>query len=1400
MNRSRSSSRSDILVEAYAALLQKHFVDVCVTSVVFYNGGWEGPINDTPCSLLTVEPYVPGGKRCLALNSRHPLIIAIAKHCAVHAHTQYTSNSRNSSSSSSCSGSNAASSNGGSSITPAEIGMMMGEAMVTSASWPVPGLDLLSSHEPLVWQGSPSVICGPHFGMISPVPHIEVEIDEVNRQGLAIYPKRIIAAHAKQDKGDRTKFEIDKKVQGDLWKTRDYVLMDEWNRHLQNLKVKKAMPIIPSLKNNRSDGRTRLEFQLVSYSPCLPMLLLAQLIHRKKNKKSKTNNDSAIHIDSPMLYSPRSRSLSTATSVLLSCDRLFCLTIFFGVPLIDRTNTLHGALRTHAISTGNLALPSREDIEQYQKTVSNDAHLALDQTMLEVAESLWNRVGSQKIMVAWSGGIDSTAVLVALLRTAGGDSCDSSQRRGQLLIILDDTSISENPLFYKKFIDSKLAIVWRNERTLSEIAQLYEKKQEIALLLTGELGDQLFGSSKCNIAFPKPEQEKFIAGNEEIVEVELTSTKDISLSQPWEDTMIHILEERGLLGGSAESWKSWILPQLEKAPFPIVSLYDLLWWLNFSCKWQDVTLRCLSDGGSYQPKGSMTGIIHHFYGDMRLQCWASIPHFHEKKFKDLKDWQSYKEPLKHFIYSFDENREYYSGKEKVGSLCFDLENSKLIKRNHCGIVTFDGHTGHQLRWGSSCLRDCTSYDFSLLWPPELEEEEENDRCFPALFLFEPWILKETRSVPPMMEKCITVNPWIDERNKINPFDAVPAFAEDDERKERIYNPVTAKTLHAKCAALLEPSMLSGKSVLDLGACLGSMVHYCLYFGARKAVAVEPQHNFCERMERLLESARHSWPKDAAGSFDVICSDARKYLAECQDQSYDIVIAAGVLHCFVDPTTIISEICRVAREAIVIESVYPPASLTGAPTEYTGSFGPMNYLELTPSAQVNVAQELASITGLAVVPSKSLLEDIMHAAGFDVLTVKIAEHPTSNEEIQQYNKSKRFHNVPIRFFLRCTRYSNTLPSKFKLLENIVVNEDETKHSRRSQWKGKIESWNEFSASPTIDEAKHGDDRIERREEKKMNWLGKVWDGFTASDIEVKCNSNNIQKDSLSQVSSTGTKTEILQDPFVTWKNVRTMADEIKFDGTSDPDPYIVLAWGDLSATPTMSIDESLAASFGFIYSGITKISRKISSGACLESTLSEGMWFSCPGKFQIDGGSGFVVMVTNKNHVKRGMFQIGGPLERNEKNEYIGILPYIDGCSDSILIHPTLMGYPCLNHLHFPKNIKQTQHTHPSGRAGIVFRGCGTCVVMGEHEEKNNHSNLTNQVVKKYPLLPGMVFVIPKDAPHAFETDDKSTLDIIAFHPDSDYGPTATHHPMINRTIVDGVSASAIPSIQTSRDF
>jgi hypothetical protein len=187
-------------------------------------------------------------------------------------------------------------------------------------------------------------------------------------------------------------------------------------------------------------------------------------------------------------------------------------------------------------------------------------------------------------------------------------------------------------------------------------------------------------------------------------------------------------------------------------------------------------------------------------------------------------------------------------------------------------------------------------------------------------------------------------------------------------------------------------------------------------------------------------------------------------------------------------------------------------------------------------------------------------------------------------------------------------------------------------------------------------------------------------------------------------------------------------------------------------------------------------------------LLKGYYASATSKEQFVQGSDEAKVLIIERIGFNGVFSLGGPIEHN------GRLKYIDGCTDSLLVPPVKFGDPCLNHLHFPPGIDQTMHTHPSMRVGLVTRGHGECVTP--------FGNI--------PLFPGQLFIIHEDdgtkvpgidgndhpaGSHCFRTFD-GTMDVIAYHPDSDFGPSDEEHPMINRTIVNGVSAKHIDEIKT----
>lgn len=169
-------------------------------------------------------------------------------------------------------------------------------------------------------------------------------------------------------------------------------------------------------------------------------------------------------------------------------------------------------------------------------------------------------------------------------------------------------------------------------------------------------------------------------------------------------------------------------------------------------------------------------------------------------------------------------------------------------------------------------------------------------------------------------------------------------------------------------------------------------------------------------------------------------------------------------------------------------------------------------------------------------------------------------------------------------------------------------------------------------------------------------------------------------------------------------------------------------------------------------------------------LSAGFYGSFPGQIQVRGDAQALII----SHLGySGTTLLGGPVEAQ------GRLLYVDGCTNSLLLAPQIDGDPCLNFLHLPAHTAQTQHTHPSLRAGLILSGNGYC--------ETEQGLLT--------FKQGTLFVIPPGVRHSFQSTELA-MRIVIFHPDSDSGPSDTNHTMLNRTLVEGKSAQHLTHLHT----
>jgi hypothetical protein len=191
-----------------------------------------------------------------------------------------------------------------------------------------------------------------------------------------------------------------------------------------------------------------------------------------------------------------------------------------------------------------------------------------------------------------------------------------------------------------------------------------------------------------------------------------------------------------------------------------------------------------------------------------------------------------------------------------------------------------------------------------------------------------------------------------------------------------------------------------------------------------------------------------------------------------------------------------------------------------------------------------------------------------------------------------------------------------------------------------------------------------------------------------------------------------------------------------------------------------VAEKGATAYGYVLSGRAQVK---TGGFGFQGDA--GTFFSVAGDFELDA-AGLVAVIFRYGY--QGVVTAG-------RVEEAGRLAYLNGCSSTVLVPPPRLGDPVLNHLHIPQGIDQTQHTHPSIRLGIVVRGAGLAYARDESG--------SSEWVK--PLSEGCVFMLSAGEPHAFCTvRSPQGMDLVTYHPDSDWGPSDDNHPMLTATLFD----------------
>lgn len=251
-------------------------------------------------------------------------------------------------------------------------------------------------------------------------------------------------------------------------------------------------------------------------------------------------------------------------------------------------------------------------------------------------------------VIFWSGGIDSTCVLVSFLRNNRLEFLE------RLRVVCNKKSFMENPYFYDRFIQGKFETVDTDQFELTQ-----ENSTKI-VLFDGEGGNQVFGSGA-------------------IYDLSRKNRYDL-IDSPYQSLLdLHYSEgDRHLIDIVVES--------LPYCPVSIDTVYDFLWWSNFNFKFDSVLLRKIlvytHNLTAQQRKDFWQRGLKRMFAHPDMQRWSL--NSSEARRHSLKI--TTKHAPKKYIYEFDRNDIYFYQKRETTSLS-DVFLSRSIRNQ--GAIGID---------------------------------------------------------------------------------------------------------------------------------------------------------------------------------------------------------------------------------------------------------------------------------------------------------------------------------------------------------------------------------------------------------------------------------------------------------------------------------------------------------------------------------------------------------------------------------------------------------------------------------------------------------------------------------------------------------------------------------------
>ena len=248
-----------------------------------------------------------------------------------------------------------------------------------------------------------------------------------------------------------------------------------------------------------------------------------------------------------------------------------------------------------------------------------------EQICLTTARICWHRANDRPIRLFWSGGIDSTVALVALILT-------NDRWQNQLEIYTTPHAVEqEYPWFYQNFLRQA-------QVSVLDILDLFRPSlyQDGRYCVDGSCGDQLWGSV-------------------------ILSELEGLYQEPWHKLYELDIFHRTVGSSSRIPTINYIDLLVSQFSSTVRTVSDLAWLLNFTHKWDYSGRKWM--GRVRDASLFFTG-MHSFFNHTSFQQWA----LSNPDIKIGRTFTSYKQPAKDFIYKFTRDNHYRVHKTQKSSV------------------------------------------------------------------------------------------------------------------------------------------------------------------------------------------------------------------------------------------------------------------------------------------------------------------------------------------------------------------------------------------------------------------------------------------------------------------------------------------------------------------------------------------------------------------------------------------------------------------------------------------------------------------------------------------------------------------------------------------------------------